>query len=139
MDRLAFSQIYVAACKGGNLLSAKSAQDLGLIQMVNTISSLPQTDTATGHNAMFSIPVPVKKNLPLSPDLPVESKHSDKMPTSADPKIQKIIENDVNVFLGQGKLAHYQVKLHINDKVQPVIQTHRRLPHHMREQVSAEL
>ena len=40
-DRVAISQIYAAACKGGNSLSAKTAQDVGLIHMVNTISSFP--------------------------------------------------------------------------------------------------
>ena len=61
------------------------------------------------------------------------------MPTSSDPKIQSIIENNANVYQGQGKLANYQVKLHINDIVQPVIQPQRCLPYHMRKQVSEEL
>ena len=52
-DRLAVSQIYVAAFKGGNLLNAKTAQDLGLIQMVNTISNLPQTDNAKSSIGLF--------------------------------------------------------------------------------------
>ena len=41
------SQVHVANGSGGNLLSAKSAQDLGLIQMVNKITPLPQEETET--------------------------------------------------------------------------------------------
>ena len=83
-----------------------------------------------------SIPVPVKKDLPLSLDLQLQSKHSDKMSASFDPKI---IENNTIFFQGQGKLANDQVKLNINDKVLPVVQPQCRLPYRMRRQVSAEL
>ena len=41
------SQVYVANGSGGNLLSAKLAQDLGLIQLVNKITMLPQEETET--------------------------------------------------------------------------------------------
>ena len=41
------SQVYVANGSGGNLLSAKLAQDLGLIQLVNKITILPQEETET--------------------------------------------------------------------------------------------
>ena len=41
------SQVHVANRSGGNLLSAKSAQDLGLIQLVNKITTLPQEETET--------------------------------------------------------------------------------------------
>jgi len=75
-------------------LSAKTAQDLDLIQIVNTISSLPQADKTTGNNAKSSIPVSVKKKLPLSRDLPVQRKLSDKTPISRDSQIQSIIENN---------------------------------------------
>ena len=39
--RYTVSQFYVVEGTGGNLLSAKTAQDLGLIKMVNTITQMP--------------------------------------------------------------------------------------------------
>ena len=39
--RYTVSQFYVVDCTGGNLLSAKTAQDLGLIKMVNTVTQMP--------------------------------------------------------------------------------------------------
>ena len=40
---------------------------------------------------------------------------------------------------GLGKLEGYQVKLHINENVQPVAQPHRRVPFHVRKQLVEQL
>ena len=40
------SQIYVVEGKGGNLLSAKTAQDLSLVKMINRITSMPADPAA---------------------------------------------------------------------------------------------
>ena len=45
----------------------------------------------------------------------------------------------IGVFQGIGKLIETQVKLHIDQSVKPVQQTHRRIPFHVRKQVEAEL
>ena len=50
-----------------------------------------------------------------------------------------LIEQYPNVFKGIGRLQNYKVKLHIDDKVQPVAQSARRIPFHLRKKVSAEL
>ena len=44
------SQIYVIDGAGGNLLSAKTAQDLALVQLINTISRFPEQDKQTKTN-----------------------------------------------------------------------------------------
>ena len=43
------------------------------------------------------------------------------------------------LFNGVGKLTHFQVKLHIDESVQPVAQPHRRIPSHIREKVENEI
>ncbi len=44
-----------------------------------------------------------------------------------------------NITKGIGKLKNIQIKLHIDDIVKPVIQTHRRIPFHIRKKVEKEL
>ena len=44
-----------------------------------------------------------------------------------------------NVFNGLGKLKDYQLKLHIDESVQPVIQSNRCIPFSSREKVSEKL
>ena len=41
------------------------------------------------------------------------------------------------LFTGLGKLRGYKAKLHIDDSVQPVTQTHRRVPFHVRKDLEA--
>jgi hypothetical protein len=43
------------------------------------------------------------------------------------------------VFKGQGKLNNQQIKLHIRVNVKPVMQRPRRIPYHVRNDVSKEL
>ena len=48
--RYTVSQIYVIDGAGGNLLSAKTAQDLALVQLANKFSSFPEQDQQTDHH-----------------------------------------------------------------------------------------
>ena len=43
------------------------------------------------------------------------------------------------LFNGQGKLNNQQIKLHIREDVKPVMQCERRIPNHVRKEVSKEL
>ena len=43
------------------------------------------------------------------------------------------------LFNGQGKLNNQQIKLHIREDVKPVMQRRRRIPYHVRKEVSKEL
>ena len=44
-----------------------------------------------------------------------------------------------SLFNGVGKLKHFEVKLHIDKSIQPVAQSARRIPFHLRKQVATEL
>ena len=132
--RYTVSQIYVIDGAGGNLLSAKTAQDLAFVQLANKISSLPDQEQQTDHhkNATQSPPPPTTRE-----SNPVQNNTS--MPRSKDQKIQEIINKYSTVFEGQGKLNNQQIKLHIRDDVNPVMQPQRRIPYHIRQDVSKEL
>ena len=119
--------------QGGNLLSAKTAQDLALVQLANKISSLPDQEQQTDHhNATQSPPSPTTRE-----SNPVQNNTS--IPRAKDQKIQEIINKYSTVFEGQGKLNNQQIKLHIRDDVNPVMQPQRRIPYHIRQDVSKEL
>ena len=49
-----------------------------------------------------------------------------------------LIEQYPNVFKGIGKLRICEVKLHIDDTVQPITESARRIPFHLRSKLSAE-
>ena len=61
------------------------------------------------------------------------------IPRAKDQKIQEIVNKYSTVFEGQGKLNNEQIKLHIPDDVNPVMQPQRRIPYHIRQDVSKEL
>ena len=73
--RYTVSQIYVIDGAGGNLLSAKTAQDLALVQLINTISGFPEQDkqTKTNQNNTHSTACEINPEI---------------VPQSKDPKIQ---------------------------------------------------
>ena len=52
---------------------------------------------------------------------------------------ESIIQEFGSVFRGIGKMKGVQVKLHIDETVQPVVQQYRRVPIPMREKVEEEL
>ena len=84
--RYTVSQIYVIDGAGGNLLSAKAAQDLAFVQLANKISSLPDQEQQTDHhkNATQSPPPPATRE-----SNPVLNNTS--IPRAKDQKIQEII------------------------------------------------
>ena len=126
------SQFYVVEGTGGNLLSAKTAQDLSLIKMVNTITQMP-SDKPKEHQ-------PQEEQLLTSPDTCQTPDNTHKqIVKSSDPNIQTILDKYSTVFVGEGKLRVQQIKLHIRTDVHPVMQSQRRIPYHMRKEVSKEL
>ena len=142
------SQVHVANGSGGNLLSAKSAQDLGLIQLINKITTLPQEETETPPQKPICDTSPETYHTSVNTDTlppvtapteqPAEHLQSN-TPTSPDQKVNEILQKYTTVFEGQGKLKDFQVKLHINENIKPIIQPQRRLPYHLRKEVSKEL
>ncbi|GFR75476.1 retrovirus-related Pol polyprotein from transposon 297 [Elysia marginata] len=62
--------------------------------------------------------------------------------TSQELKIISFLNNvtiSENLFEGFGKIKGIKIKLHIDEKVQPVAQKHRRIPNHIRKDTEAEL
>ncbi len=112
-SRYTVTKIYVLDGTGGNLLSAKTAQELNLVELINRVSTNIESET--------------------------KEKSEQMTPKVKDSKIQEIIDKYDTVFIGDGKLTGEQVKLHIKDSVKPVIQPQRRIPYHMRKEVTNEL
>ena len=54
-------------------------------------------------------------------------------------RVEKLVKEYDELFHGLGKLKGYQVKLHIDESVQPVAQPHRRVPFHVRQQLEEQL
>ena len=102
------AQIHVANGSGGNLLSAKTAQDLGLIQLVNKITTLPKQAPETQAQRQVCNTSPVNYQLPvndntLPPPAQQQVEHLQfSMPTSPDPDIHEILQKYTTVFEGQG-------------------------------------
>ena len=132
--RFTNSVIHVVEGSSGNLLSARTAQDLGLIQLVNKVTEIDTQETEvdkTETEATESTNTGNKKQ--------TLSKSASSLPKCTDQNIQRIIDKYETVFVGEGKLNTQQVKLHINEKVKPVVHPQRRIPYHLRKEVSKEL
>ena len=57
----------------------------------------------------------------------------------ANNEVDHLVNEYPELFTGLGKLRDYKVRLHIDDSVQPVAQTHRRIPFHIRKDLEAQL
>lgn len=106
---------------------------MALVQLVNKVTEfsepLPSTETSQTN---ATVTKPTRSPSTVSPE-------SHPTPKCSDPNIQKIINQNKTVFIGEGKLNSQQVKLHINENIKPVVQPQRRIPYHMRKAVSKEL
>ncbi|XP_006817666.1 uncharacterized protein LOC102808870 [Saccoglossus kowalevskii] len=51
----------------------------------------------------------------------------------------KLVSEYNDLFTGLGKMTDFQVKLHIDETVQPVAQPHRRIPFHIRKKVEKKI
>jgi len=54
-------------------------------------------------------------------------------------KTEQVMDEFPNLFDGIGKIKNKQVRLHVDDTVQPTRQPHRRIPFHVRKDVEDEL
>ncbi|KAK3726803.1 hypothetical protein QZH41_007213 [Actinostola sp. cb2023] len=59
--------------------------------------------------------------------------------TDQRPEITRLVHEYSDLFTGLGKLKDFQVKLHIDDNVQPSAQPRRRIPFHVRKQLEEQL
>ncbi|CAB3999011.1 Retrovirus-related Pol poly [Paramuricea clavata] len=108
--RITVATIYVTEADGGCLLSANTAEDLGLITLhLNQVKT-----TKPNSKAAQQVNIP-------------------------DKGVQHIVNNHSSVFQGQGKLQNKQIELIIDETVKPVAQKQRRIPFNLREKVEREL
>ena len=100
--------------------------------MVNTITQMP-SDKSKEHELQ-------EKQFLTTPDTcqTPDNTHTQTV-KSSDTNIQAILDKYSTVFVGEGKLRDQQIKLHIRTDVHPVMQPQRRIPYHMRKEVSKEL
>ena len=114
--------------------STKIYAHLALVQLAKKISSFPEQNQQTDHhkNATQSPPPPTTRQ-----SNPVENNTS--IPRSKDVTMQEIINKYSTAFEGQGKLNNKIIKLHTRDDVNPVMQPQRRIPYHIRPDLSKEL
>ena len=90
----------------GNLMSAQTAQELGLISLhLNRLS----TQSSSREPPIF--------------------------PQTKDKDLIKILQQNAEVFNGLGKLKGQKVILNIDENVQPTAEPQRRVPYHIREKV----
>jgi hypothetical protein len=61
------------------------------------------------------------------------------MSTSTSSNRSDLVAKFQHLFTGIGKLKDYKQKLHLNPSIQPVAQKPRRVPFHLRKQVSAQI
>ena len=61
------------------------------------------------------------------------------MPTSTSSNTSDLVAKFQHLFTGIGKLKDYKQKLHLDPSIQPVAQKPRRVPFHLRKQVSARI
>ena len=61
------------------------------------------------------------------------------IPHNEDEVIDKLLEKQKNVFIGEGKIKGQWAKIHIREDITPVLQPQRRISYHMRKAFSKEL
>ena len=106
----------------GSLLGSRSATALGILRIVNRVAC-DNSQKSEGNSIMKKPHPSVRQTEPTSPVTSVDS---------------LIAEYD-DLFHGIGKLKGVQVKLDIDDQIQPVAQKHRRVPFPLREKLDTEL
>lgn len=99
--KTATATFYVIKGNAGSLLSYQTATELGLLQIVNSLSTSDRSVNETS--------------------------------------IAQLLDDYNSLFQGIGKLKDFQVKLHIDETLQPSVQPHRRIPFHLRKRVEEEL
>ncbi|XP_065066035.1 uncharacterized protein K02A2.6-like [Rhopilema esculentum] len=111
--KISLARFHVARNVKGNLLSSQTAQDLHLIK-INIHSVQLETKTAT-------------------------QTHSAQPTVNSPSYVNHLLKQHKKVFKGVGNLKNFEVKLHTNPAIKPVIQAQRRIPFHIQKKVEEEL
>ena len=121
--------IHVTQGNDGNLLSFKTAQELGLVEVkTNSVEiATVQSEQDQEFGQQESNSKPDRKHSPtnIKPDSPQYVDH--------------LLDHYRDLYVGVGKLRDCKVKLHVDENVEPVVQRQRRIPFHIRRKVEAEL
>ena len=108
--KITVATIYVTEADGGCLLSAETAEELGLITLhLNQVTTTKPTSKGAQKTLI------------------------------GDKRVQRIVDNYSSILQGQGKLQNKQIELIIDKTIKPVAQKQRRIPFHLRGKVEREL
>jgi hypothetical protein len=106
----------------GSLLGSGSATTLGILRIVNHVkldgSQNGESGSATDKSVQLS--TQKEKTCPIA-------------------SVDKLVAEYDDLFQGISKLKRVEVKLHIDDQIQPIAQKHCRVPFHLRDKLDAEL
>ena len=130
--------VYVVTGQGKvSLLSKFTAFDLGILEIKRPSieKNIGQLNSQSSDTSVTHLSFEEMRNL-FTPDKQIkeilEQSRSDDPHVTAE-NLQQCYQD---VFNGVGKHKYRQVKLHIDDSVKPVAETHRRTPYAIREAVS---
>ena len=127
--KMTVATIHVIQGNGGNLLSFKTAQVLGLVEV--KINSVEIATAQSEQDQEFSQQESNSKS---------DQKHS---PTNIKPDspqyVDHLVDHYRDLYVGVGKLRDCKVKLYVDETVEPVAQSQRRIPFYIRKKVEAEL
>ena len=119
---------FVVKGKAGCLVSWESLQRLGLVQVVQNVKKFE------GNRS--NVEVSKEKNF----DLPKVETSTRVMGSDCETnKVETLIQRYSDVFHGLGKLKGFQVHLHVDKDVQPIAQSPRRVPFHVRQDLEEQL
>ena len=110
---ISLTRFHVAKNVEGKLLSSQTAQELHLINInINSV----QTEAK------------------------LEEQINSAKPTIASPDyVNHLLEQHKKVFKGVGNLKDFEVKLHTNPEIKPIIQAQRHIPFHIRKNIETEV
>jgi len=131
---------YVVPGQCVGLLSCQTSQKLGLIKIAKHVMSVDNVNQASGQSDNQKAGSTQKGN---KHNVNQASGQSDNQKAGSThmiyPVADQFISKHPELVQGIGKMGDFEVKLHIDQNVQPVAQRHRRIPFHLRKKVEAEI
>ncbi|XP_028408174.1 uncharacterized protein K02A2.6-like [Dendronephthya gigantea] len=141
---------YVVKGKAGSLLGNETAAELGILKInVNEIRKVRQSETntsriqskqTTGSQSKIESGSPRNGSRANSQNTLGKREINENINTrNIDKNTQKILDKFPELCNGIGCLTEYEQSLHVDHTVTPVAQRPRRIPFHLRKQVSNKL
>ena len=136
--RMVVATFYVTKQESGSLLSCSTSVELGLLQFpsLQTGHSCRKQSEATKSKKVVKTET-TRNHIPAeTPQTPVVPGVKNEVKCKYE---QTLRAKYPAVFEGIGKLNGYAQKLHFDESIPPVSQTHRRTPFHLRKQLDTWL